>query len=182
MGKDFVSALSRLIIACTTSAPESTHDSQTFDWGDQFRKVEVIFERTRGKVVVDSAFCRRIFFFNQVGSKREEGGRSGGGCTRTIGYLSQAGSGVEDESVSRQLSANEGPLFYEKCDERKLSLVATTLLFNYRARLVGFNQIQSTFMPLVSVDPKLLHSIGYKLSVINLYCCPYFGSGRTSSL
>lgn len=42
--------------------------------------------------------------------------------------------------------------YYEENGERKVVLTAATRLFNIRTRLVGLNQIQSTFMPQMSVE------------------------------
>lgn len=49
---------SGLIIACTTNAPGSMHDSQICDWGGLYEKMEDAFNITGDKVVVDSDFCR----------------------------------------------------------------------------------------------------------------------------
>lgn len=61
VGNVFVIFPSGLIVVCTIKALGSMHGSQIFDWEDLYSKVEDMFERTGGKVVVDSAFCRGSF-------------------------------------------------------------------------------------------------------------------------
>ena len=44
---------------------------------------------------------------------------------------------------------------YEERGERKLMLWATVLMFNLRTRLVGLNQILSTYMPNFSIEANM---------------------------
>ena len=44
-------------------------------------------------------------------------------------------------------------IHYEERGERGDFLLTIVLLFNYRAAKVGMNQIQSTFMPELNLDP-----------------------------
>jgi hypothetical protein len=43
-------------------------------------------------------------------------------------------------------------LLYEERGERRVILTLITLLYNYRAVTLGYNQIQSTFMPHLNLD------------------------------
>ena len=47
---------------------------------------------------------------------------------------------------------------YEENGERKVILLTAVLLFNLRTRLVGINQILSTFMPHLSVEANYILS------------------------
>lgn len=47
---------------------------------------------------------------------------------------------------------------YEEFGKMKVTLLCTVMLFNVRIRLVGFNQILSTYIPYVSIEATLFLS------------------------
>lgn len=61
VGNVLVFSPSGLTIACTINAPGAMHDLKICDWGGLYEKMEDIYERTKGKAVVDSAFSRGNF-------------------------------------------------------------------------------------------------------------------------
>ena len=47
------------IVVATTNVPGCIHDSQVADWGNIYKKLSDVYEKTGGKCVVDSAFSKR---------------------------------------------------------------------------------------------------------------------------
>lgn len=50
-------------------------------------------------------------------------------------------------------------LYYEERGERKIILMSTVLLFNLRTRLVGLNQLLTTYMPCMSPEANSLFQL-----------------------
>lgn len=152
----FVFAPNGLIIFYAINAPGSMHDSQICDWGGLYDKMEEVFQKCGGRVVVDSAFCKNSYPYLIKSAQDETGCEGFEAVTRNRQATSLRQSA---ESGMRALQGSftrfKDRFYYEQLGERKIILNAAALLFNYRTRLVGLNQLQSTFMPHLSVEANL---------------------------
>jgi hypothetical protein len=54
----FVFAPDGMIVMCLINAPGSIHDSTMAEWGDVYTKLEIVYQRTGARCVVDSAFSK----------------------------------------------------------------------------------------------------------------------------
>jgi hypothetical protein len=123
------------------NAPGCVHDSQIAEWGNVYAKLEGVYIATGKRVVVDSAFSKT-----------------------TYGFLLKSGEDIVTpteigrQATSLRQSAEWGMRAFqvafprvkvrlqnEESGERKCVLTSLVLLFNLRSRLVGLNQILSTF-------------------------------------
>lgn len=86
VGNLMVFVPSGVIIACAIKAPGNMHDSQICNWGGVYHKLIMIYWRSGGKVVVDSAFSR-CSFENLVKSAQDEFGAS---TAQDVFYMRQA--------------------------------------------------------------------------------------------
>jgi hypothetical protein len=137
----FVFSPAGTVIACALNAPGCMHDSQIAEWGNVYSKLESVFDATGGQVVVDSAFSKAAYHFllksgDDVVLPTEQ--------SRQVTSLRQSA-----EWGMRALQAGfprlKDRLFYKETGERKCILYSLVLLFNLRSRIVGMNQISSTF-------------------------------------
>ncbi|CDF36841.1 unnamed protein product [Chondrus crispus] len=58
VGNVFVFAPNGTIKACAVNAPGAMHDSTIADWGNIYKKLQDVYDRTGGRCVVDSAFSK----------------------------------------------------------------------------------------------------------------------------
>lgn len=152
----FVFAPNGVVIACVTNAPGAMHDSSIAECGNLYEKLEDVYEKTGGKVVVDSAFAKGQYPFLIKSAQDETEAQSADDVIR----LRQATSVRQASEWGMRGFQGSFPrlkdrFLYEERGERKLMLWCTVLLFNLRTRLVGLNQILSTFMPRFSVEANL---------------------------
>lgn len=63
-----------------------------------------------------------------------------------------------DDGISGRSPLIKDRFVYEERGERKVMLLSLVLLYNLRARFVGLNQIQTTFMPHITVKGNILLS------------------------
>ena len=60
----FALALNGSIIACTSNAPGTWHDSTLAHWGSMYSKLQKCWEDHHEKVLMDSAFASNMYNFN----------------------------------------------------------------------------------------------------------------------
>lgn len=149
----FVFVPSGIIVAAAINAPGSMHDSKISDWGGIYEKLEKFYFEFGGTIVVDSAFDRAKYPF-LIKSAQDETRAEG---PEEINKIRQATSLRQVSEWGMRMFQGSFPrmkdqFIYEERGERKLMLLLTVLLFNLRTKLVGLNQIQSVFMPHLSVE------------------------------
>lgn len=149
----FVFSPSGLIVACAINAPGSMHDSQICDWGGIYDRLESMHKKSGGKVVVDSAFCRGSYPFLIKSAQDDRSVNS----LEEVARLRQATSVRQAAEWGMRALQGSFPrlkdrFIYETNGERKVMLWVAVLLFNFRTRLVGLNQILSTYMPQMSAE------------------------------
>ena len=148
------------ICACALNAPGSIHDSQLAEWGKVYSKLQNVYDATEGKVVMDSAFSKHNYPYI-VKSGQELPLQT---TPHEVVVSCQATScrqaaewGMHGLQGSFPRLKDRIP--YEENGDRRLMLMFITLLYNFRARRVGMNQILNTYMPEVSRDANYLLSI-----------------------
>lgn len=148
VGNVFVFAPNGCVINCVINAPGNMHDSCIADWGDMYDKLEAEFQRSGGRVVVDSAFARGSYPF-LIKSAQDDRGTEGAfehiQCRQATSLRQASEWGMR--AFQGSFPRLKDRLTYEERGERKLILWCVVLMFNLRTRLVGLNQILSTFMP-----------------------------------
>ena len=141
------------IIAAVVNAPGCMHDSQIADFGYLYDKLQIIWEQSRGRCVMDSAFCKSRFEYIVKSSQELPLNAS----IREHQINTQATSVRQSAEWGMRAFQGSFPrikdrMIYEERGERKLILKFVVLLYNYRARKVGLNQILNTYMPELSKD------------------------------
>jgi DDE superfamily endonuclease len=138
------------IRACYINAPGTMHDSQMAKWGNVYSKIDELFDETGAKIVVDSAFSSE---------SRQSMFKSWQSNIDNQGYVRQNSQVQKQATAVRQLSEwgmrglqasfprLKDRMVWEEKGERRLILEMIVRLYNYRASVVGLNQIQSVFMP-----------------------------------
>lgn len=120
-----------------------------------YAKLEQVFQRSKGRVVVDSAFARARYPFLIKLSQYEQGTE---GAIEHIQCRQETALRKASEWGMRAFQGSFPRLkdlfSYEERGERKLMLWCTVLQFNLRTQLVGLNQILSTFMPELGAEAK----------------------------
>lgn len=142
-----------VIIACALNAPGSMHDSTIAEWGKVYSKLESVFDRSGGRCVVDSAFCKGLYPFLIKSSQDIPVSHD----FDDVLLIRQATSARQASEWGMRAFQGSFPrikdrLVYEERGERKVILHTLVLLFNLRTRLVGINQILGTYMPHLSVE------------------------------
>lgn len=144
---------SGLIVAAVLNGPGTMHDSLLSEWGGIYEKLESFHAKCGGTIVVDSAFDKGSYPF-LIKSAQDETRAEG---SEEINLIRQATSMRQASEWGMRMFQGSFPrmkdrFIYEERGERKLMLMLTVLLFNIRTKLVGLNQIQSVFMPHLSVE------------------------------
>ena len=133
------------IVVAAMNVPGCIHDSMVADWGKTYEKLEKVYIRTGGKCTVDSAFSkRRPPFLIKSSQQLPYGGED---------------MFVNDEATAMRQSTEWGMrafqssfprikdrIIFEQKGDRRLILRLLVLLFNYRANMVGINQIRNTYL------------------------------------
>lgn len=141
------------VIACAINAPGSMHDSVVSEWGNIYTKLGLEHEKHGGKCVVDSAFCRNSYPFLIKSSQDETRAKD----AREVLQIRQATSARQASEWGMRSFQGMFPrlkdrFMYEENGERRVMLLCSIHLFNLRTRMVGINQILSTYMPHLSVE------------------------------
>ena len=150
----FVFSPDGLIRACLLNAPGSWHDSTLASVSSIYDKLDEINDRERthggAQVVVDSAFGRESrpsllkshqTNFDQDGNVRMN--QNIHHAATSVRQLSEWGMRGLQASFPRL----KDRLPYEEVGEWRIILRMIVLLYNFRASTVGFNQIQTVYMP-----------------------------------
>jgi DDE superfamily endonuclease len=138
------------IRACYVNSPGNMHDSTMAKWGGIYDKVDDLY-RTHGvKIVVDSAFS--LEGRDSVYKSYQNNIDNHGNVRQALNIQKQATSVRQlSEWGMRALQASfprlKDRLIYEDRGERRLIMNLIVFLYNFRASVVGLNQIQSSFMP-----------------------------------
>ena len=148
VGNVLVFAPNETICAAAINAPGAMHDSQIADWGNVYGKLEDVFVRFGGRCIVDSAFAKGDYPF-LIKSSQDMPITSD---PRDVIRARQATSARQAAEWGMRAVQGSFPrvkdrMIYEQRGERKVILQMIMLLFNYRTRLVGLNQILTTYMP-----------------------------------
>ena len=135
------------------NAPGTWHDSTLAHWGAMWSKLQKCWEDHHGKVLMDSVFASNMYKFIIQSSQNVPGVRQ---C-----YLgNRQGHGQAAEWGMRGLQGSfprlKDCIIYEENGERAIILKCITLLYSYRVRSVGINQILNHYMPLLSKDARYL--------------------------
>ena len=145
------------IIACTLNAPGTWHDSTLAHWGSMYSKLQKCWEEHHGKVLMDSAFASNMYNFIIQSSQNipvTEGrqamllGQQATSCRQAAEWGMRGLQGSFPRLKDR--------IIYEENGERAIILKFITLLYNYRVRTVGINQILNYYMPSLSKDARYL--------------------------
>lgn len=155
VGNVFVFAPNGVIIACAINAPGSMHDSIIADWGGIYRKLREYYDTYGVYCVVDSAFSKGDFPFLIKSSQDPLMSSNGDGSL--LAMLKQATSVRQASEWGMRALKGAFPrlkdrFIYEERGERRMCIMSLVYLFNLRTRLVGINQILSTYMPELSVE------------------------------
>jgi len=143
----FVFTPDGVIVSCAINFPGCIHDSLVADYGDIYEKLKCHVDQFGGKGVDDSAFTSRRYPFIIKSA-------------RTLQSATNYEISLNEDATSLRQSAEWGirglqgsfprlteDIVYEEDGERYLFLSTTVLLYNFRARYVGYNQIRSVFLP-----------------------------------
>ena len=145
------------IIACTLNAPGTWHDSTLAHWGSMYAKLQKCWEEHHGKVLMDSAFASNMYEFIIQSSQNipvTEGrqamllGQQATSCRQAAEWGMRGLQGSFPRLKDR--------IIYEENGERAIILKFITLLYNYRVRTLGINQILNYYMPSLSKDARYL--------------------------
>jgi hypothetical protein len=135
------------------NVPGAQHDSTVCELGGIYDKLEQIYEETGGICTVDSAFRSKSAPYLLKSSQQTEIGegetedeiRDSILVKRAATSMRQAaewGMRALQSSFPRILDR----IVYEERGERRIMMKMMVLLYNFRARLVGINQIQNVYM------------------------------------
>ena len=146
------------IPAAFYNLPGCCHDSQLADWRKLYEKLEAMYVETGLKFVIDSAFSSKNVDY-LIKSSQDYLTADDGLDT----YEEQvANLAVKQEATSMRQSAEWGmraiqssfprlkdTLHYEEHGEQRLIFSSLFLIYNLRAHLVGLNQLQNVYFPIL---------------------------------
>ena len=140
------------IIACTLNAPGTWHDSTLAHWRSMYSKLQKCWEEHHGKVLMDSAFASNMYEFIIQSSQNVPVME---GCQAML-LGQQATSCRGMRGLQGSFPRLKGRIIYEENGKRAIILKFITLLYNYRVRSVGINQILNHYMASLSKDARYL--------------------------
>ena len=148
------------IIDCVLNCPGSMHDSELAYFGGVYDRLRDHYNRHGGKCVMDSAFCSRGNAFVIKSAQDVTLGEDANEYTmlREATSMRQAAEwGMR--ALQGSFPRLKARLKYEENGERKCIIQCIMLVYNFRARYCGINQIRTTFMPYLDRDCEaLIHS------------------------
>ena len=127
-----------------------------------YLKLQICWEDHHGKVLMDSAFASNMYEFHMQSSLNvpiTEGhqamllGQQAMSCRQAAEWGMQGLQGLFPRLKYCIRS------IYEENGERAIILKFITLLYNYRVRSVGINQILNHYMPSLSKDARYVLSV-----------------------
>jgi hypothetical protein len=152
----FVFAPDGTIPAAVLNAPGSWHDSSIADFGGLYRKLEILFHQYGAKTVIDSAFSRGNYPFLIKSSSEEKAQTAQERCllrdATSLRQMSEWGMNGFQRSFPRM----QDRLRWEDMGERKVILTLISLLYNFRSRRTGINQLLNVYMPNLSCEASTL--------------------------
>jgi hypothetical protein len=148
------------IYICAINAPGAMHYSQIADWGNVYSKLGRVFERHGARCLVDSAFCQVQHPF-LLKSSQEDSASSDAHHHLVSAQATSARQAAEWGMRAFQSSFPriKDRLIYEEGGERVCILKSMILLYNFRARQVGINQIANTYMPHLGHDANIFLNV-----------------------
>ncbi len=148
----FVFSPAGRICACYFNAPGTVHDSTMAAMSGIYDKIDATYAATGGRVVVDSAFAKQettsLVKSFQTNVDNQGVARQLPGVNRdatSVRQLSEWGM----RGLQGAFPRLKDRIPWEENGERKLLIQLVIYLYNYRAEKVGFNQIKSTYYPLL---------------------------------
>jgi hypothetical protein len=148
----FVFCPSGVIVACSVNNPGCMHDSQIAEQGGVYAKLEIAYDASGGKGVVDSAFARGRYEFLIKSCQTLP---SNTPHQRVLVNSEASSLQQSSECGMRGLHASfpriKDRFIYEENGEQLLILLTVVHLFNFRTWYVGLNQIRSVFFTTVRV-------------------------------
>jgi hypothetical protein len=126
------------------------HDSTMAKWGGLYQEIDNMYRIYGVKIVVDSAFASEAR--DSVYKSFQSNIDNDGNIQQAFDIQQQATSVRQlSEWGMRALQASfprlKDRMIYEEKGERRLIMNMIVLLYNFRASVVGLNQMQSSFMP-----------------------------------
>lgn len=117
--------------------------------GNLYERLNETCEKTDGRWIVYSAFCERYYTFE---IKSAQNHLNPAKKLVDVVRLRQVTSSRQAEewemlALKGSFSRLKDRMVYEERQERRIILVSVVKLFNFRARLVGINQMLSLYMP-----------------------------------
>jgi hypothetical protein len=148
VGCVFVFVPSGVVVACALNAPGSWHDSEIAANCQLYDKLQLVYDRTGGIAVVDSAFSKKRCPFMIKSGKRKPGETPMQSTIRrqatSLRQSAEWGMRAIQGSFPR---LKDRLLFSEKKENRQVLLHLITMLLNFGTRRIGLNQLKSTFYP-----------------------------------
>jgi len=154
------------IVACVSNCPGSVHDSLVGDYSmdrnerDIYDRLEIVCNTTNGKVVVDSAFCKKRFPFLIKSSQTDPTNRRDFERNNQATSVRQAAE-WGNRGLQGAFPRLKGKIRWEEMGERKYILDTMFFLYNFRTRRVGLNQILAVFMPHQSIKTEQYFRANY---------------------
>lgn len=141
-----------VIRACALNAPGALHDSTVAEYGGVYQKLQSIFDRTGGKVLVDSAFSRanNDFLIKSSQTHLVDASDSHGLLQGRQATSARQAAEWGMRALQGSFPRLQDVFPWETRGERKLVLRTCILLFNLRTNLVGINQILNVYTPHLS--------------------------------
>jgi DDE superfamily endonuclease len=144
-----------MIIFAVLDAPGSIHDSVLADWGKIYDKLQAVFARLKLRCIMDSAFCSRTYPF--ILKSAQDHGITSARTPRELRRLRDATSMRQAAEWGMRALQGSFPRLkdrfrYEENGERREVLECIVLLFNFRCKFVGLNQLRNVFVPEWSRD------------------------------
>jgi DDE superfamily endonuclease len=144
----FVFGPDGLIIACVINAPGAIHDSTLAEWGGIYESLFEIFDRNKGRCVMDSAFASANHPAIIKSSQNETTCESPFEileyrAATSLRQSAEWGMRAIQSALPRMLDA----IRYEEQGQRKIILICMVMLYNFRCDRVGLNQIKTVYCP-----------------------------------
>jgi DDE superfamily endonuclease len=149
-----------IILAMYSFLHQMEHDSDVFQMAGLYHKLEIAYEATGGKCLMDSAFQKHRYVIKTGRQPPPDAtDRQRRIAAEATSMCQSAEWGMRAfQSAFPKLKI---PIEYEERGERKIILKVAVLLYNWRANTVGLNQIRTTFMPHLDQDLHNLFGIQY---------------------
>jgi hypothetical protein len=139
------------IRACYINAPGTMHNSTMVSWGGLYEKVDDLYTSRGAKIVVDSAFAldwrQSVYKSYQSNVDNQGNVRQNLQTQRQATSVRQMSEWEEMRGLQALFPRLKDRIIYKENGEQRLIMELFMYLYNYRAAVVGMNQIQSVYMP-----------------------------------